>query len=406
MYDAIIVGARCAGAPTAMLLARQGYRVLLLDRDRFPSDTMSTHLLHLFAVARLVRWGLLPAVIDAGTPALPRLGIRSATLELEGSPAPLDGAAMMYAPRRFVLDPILVQAAVEAGAEFRDGVTVRGIEASEGRVTGIRLRGKGGREVTETARIVIGADGAHSVVARATQPEEYDVVPSLACAYLTYFSGVDSQDVARRHDTSDRLMFEFPTNDGMTCVAFMAPESEFGRIKQDVESNFWDTASRFPEFEARLRAGHREERFTGQGSVPNFFRKPYGAGWALVGDAGYHKDPVTGHGIGDAFRGAEFLAEAVDAGFSGREPLEDALAGYEAKRNAAARPYYHWTLGQVAFTPQDERTAALFRAVAADPGHTRDFLGIIAGAVTPEQFLTPENLGRILGAPPAAAPAS
>ena len=189
-YDAIVVGARCAGSPTAMLLARKGYRVLLLDKATFPSDTMSTHLVHPPGVAALERWGLLERLEATGCPPVETYSFDFGPLTIAGSPQPIDGIAHGYCPRRTVLDKLLVDAAVEAGAELREGFTVDEILADDGTVTGIRGHEKGGAHVTERARVVIGADGKHSLVAKAVKPEQYDERPSHLAMYYAYWSGL------------------------------------------------------------------------------------------------------------------------------------------------------------------------------------------------------------------------
>src|SRR5690349_11462940 len=140
MYDAIVVGARCAGSPTAMLLARKGYRVLLLDRASFPSDTLSVHYIHQPGVAALARWGLLETVIATGCPPVRQQRIDLGPFALVGAPSPADGIADAYAPRRTVLDTILIEAAAAAGAEVRQRFSVQEILMDGERVTGIRGR--------------------------------------------------------------------------------------------------------------------------------------------------------------------------------------------------------------------------------------------------------------------------
>jgi flavin-dependent dehydrogenase len=205
--------------------------------------------------------------------------------------------------------------------------------------------------VTERSRIVIGADGQHSLVARTVEAPAYNQRPALTCAYYSYWSGVrcDGTEVWIR----DRPLFivAFPTNFGLTCVAAQVPVSEFSRYRADIGGYFMSALGLAPSIAERVRAGRREERFLGTADLPNFFRKPYGPGWALVGDAGYHKDPITARGISDAFRDAELLAEAIDAGFSGRRPLDASLAWYERRRNEMALPEYEQTCVAAAFTP-------------------------------------------------------
>ncbi|MBO0791188.1 MAG: FAD-dependent monooxygenase, partial [Ktedonobacteraceae bacterium] len=177
MYDAIIVGARCAGSPTAMLLARKGYRVLLVDKARFPSDTMSGHFIHTRGVACLKRWGLLEQVIATNCPAITRAKLDFGPFSLTGAELPVDGVAGTYAPRRYLLDKILIDAAVEAGVEMREDFNVQGLLMDNERVVGIRGRQAQGPTVTERASIVIGADGMRSFVARMVQAPTYEVRP-------------------------------------------------------------------------------------------------------------------------------------------------------------------------------------------------------------------------------------
>jgi len=181
-YDAIVVGARCAGAPTAMLLARRGHKVLVVDRATFPSDTVSTHLLHPPGVASLRRWGLLERLEATGCPPIDTYAFDFGPFTISGAPG-TEEAPVAYGPRRTVLDKLLVDAAAEAGAEVREGFTVQDVVLTDGRVTGIRGQDRHGRAVTERARVVVGADGRHSHVARAVGPEHYHERPPLLCGY-------------------------------------------------------------------------------------------------------------------------------------------------------------------------------------------------------------------------------
>ena len=339
MYDAIVVGARCAGSPTAMLLARQGYRVLLLDRAGFPSDTLSTHYIHQPGVARLKRWGLLDQVVASNCPPARRQVLDVGPFALVGTPPPADGVADAYAPRRRVLDTILVEAAVQAGAELREHFTVQELLTDGERVTGIRGHAAGGAMVTEEARIVVGADGLRSFVARSVQAPAYNTRPARTCAYYTYWGDVPIQGI-ELYVRPDRAIIAGPTNDGQTLTIIYWPRAMFHDVRADIEGHFMQALDLAPGLAERVRHGKRSERFQGTADLPFFFRKPYGPGWALVGDAGYHKDPFTAEGITDAFRDAELLGEALDAGLRGRRPLEEALAGYEQRRNEAALPIY------------------------------------------------------------------
>jgi 2-polyprenyl-6-methoxyphenol hydroxylase-like FAD-dependent oxidoreductase len=396
MYDAIVVGARCAGSPTAMLLARRGHRVLVVDRAAFPSDALSTLFIHQPGVACLKRWGLLERVAATGCPPAPALTFDVGPFALTGAPPPAaGGVAVGYAPRRVLLDQILVEAAAAAGAEVRERFSVDEVLTEDGRVVGIRGHGPGGAAVTERARIVIGADGRGSRVARAVGAPTYDARPGRTCLYYTFWGGVplDGPELSPR---DGRMIIAGPTNDGLAVVIVSWPRHEFHEVRADPERSFLEATDLAPSLAARLRAGERADRFYGTADLPFFFRRPYGPGWALVGDAGYHKDPITAQGITDAFRDAELVAEAVDAGLSGRRPVEEALAEYERRRNAAVRPLYELTHQLAALEPPAPETRALLEALRHDPVQRSRFFGTIAGTVAVDDFYAPENLARIL----------
>jgi flavin-dependent dehydrogenase len=394
MYDAIVVGARAAGSPTAMLLARKGHRVLLVDRASFPSDTLSTHYIHQPGIARLRSWGLLDRLIATGCPPSRRLVFDVGPFALTGAPPPSDGVAEGYAPRRTVLDALLVEAAAEAGAEVRTSFGVDELVYEDGAVVGIRSGA-----TVELARVVIGADGRNSFVARAMQAPEYDTRPGLACAYYTYWGGIDGGDVELYPREGRMVMGGAATNDGLRIVIVFWPRREFHAVRADVGRSFHEALALAPPLAERLATGERADRFYGIGDLPFWYRKPYGPGWALVGDAGYHKDPITAQGITDAFRDAELLTDALDAGFTGERPLENALAEYERVRNEETRGLYELTHEFASLTPPSPEQQALFGALRAKPEDTSRFFGVIAGTVPAQVFFAPENLARIAGAP-------
>jgi flavin-dependent dehydrogenase len=342
MYDAIVVGARVAGAPTAMLLARRGYKVLIVDKSAFPSDIMSTHFIHRPGVAKLQRWGLLDQVVASNCPPIETVDFRVNGQPMVGPPPP-PGSLPAYCPRRKVLDPILANAAVASGAEFRDRFSVKELLFDGDKVVGIRGAQQGGAEVTEQAHVVIGADGMHSIVARGVDAPEYNTRPSMSFGYYNYWSGVENA-AAEIHFTDMGGGIAFPTNDGLTCIAVGGPTELFEEFRQDIPANYWKIIEYIEPLHAKMLHAKAEEKYVGTNDQRNFFRKPYGAGWALVGDAGYHRDFVTGLGITDAFRDAELLTDALDAGFSGRRVLDEALAEYEATRNDIAGPLYDLTI--------------------------------------------------------------
>jgi flavin-dependent dehydrogenase len=399
MYDAIVVGARCAGSPTAMLLARKGYRVLLVDRASFPSDTMSTHLVHPPGIVRLERWGLLERVAASSCPPCYEITMDFGAFSLSGRPPPMDGVAEHYCPRRTVLDKILVDAAVEAGVQLREGFRVEGLLREDGdRVAGVVGRTTaGGARSKERARVVVGADGMRSLVARTVGASEYNVRPALTCAYYTYWSGVPVRSF-EIYPRDGWIVMAFPTNDGLVCTFCEWPREEFHSVRADIEGHFLKKLELAPGLARRLREGKREANFVGTGVLPNFFRKPYGPGWALVGDAGHHKDPVGGLGIMDAFRDADLLADALDAGLSGRQPLDEALGGYEQRRNAATAHEYERNFQLARLQPPPEERRRLFAALRGNQDETDRFFGTIARTVPSQEFFSSENIRRIIDA--------
>jgi flavin-dependent dehydrogenase len=388
-YDVIVVGARCAGAPTAMLLARKGYEVLVVDRASFPSDTISTHLVHAPGVAALRRWGLLEEAV-AGCPPIETYAFDFGPFTISGMP----GTA--YGPRRTVLDKVLVDAAATAGAEVRERFTVSEVLVEDGRVTGIRGHGEGGRSVTERARVVVGADGLHSLVARAVRPEQYHEKPRLLCGYYAYWSGLPA-DGFETYDRPDRAFAAWPTNDDLTLVIGGWPFREFAANRGDIEGNYLATLGTVPEFADRLRGARRESRIVGM-AVPNYFRKPYGPGWALVGDAGYNKDFITAQGIQDAFRDAELCATALHQAFSGARPFDTAMRAYQSARDEEVLPMYEFTAGLASLEPPPPEMQQLLAAVSGDQEAMDGFARVTAGVTSPAEFFSDENVGRILGA--------
>lgn len=392
-FDAVIVGARCAGSPTAMLLARKGYRVLLVDRAAFPSDTMSTHYIHQPGVARLARWGLLEKVAALDCPPISKARLDAGSFFLSGSTAPEDRYRDAYAPRRALLDKILSDAAMEAGAELREDFSVEDVLTDGARVTGVRGRDRRGSTATVRAPIVIGADGLRSTVARAVKAAAYKSRPSYTCAYYSYWSGVPVEG-AEVYLRPRRVVGAWPTNDGLTVIYVAAPLGEFGEFRAAVETNYLKTISQLPSLDARVRGGRRVERFSGTADLPNLFRKSFGPGWALVGDAGYHRDPITAQGITDAFRDAELLAGAIDDGFSGRQPLGAALAGYERRRDRAVRAMYWFTCYFAAhLVPPGGRP--LLRALRDNQAGTDRLFGTLAGTMPITGFFSPAHLLRL-----------
>lgn len=383
-YDAIIVGARCAGSPTAMLLARKGYRVLVVDRATFPSDTVSTHVVQPLAVAALARWGLLDRLTATGCPPMHTYTYDFGPVTISGAPGTKD-APLAYCPRRTVLDKLLVDAAAEAGAEIREGFTVEEILIESGLVVGIKGHAQGGDSVTERAKIVVGADGRYSLVAQAVRPEQYNEKPPLLAAYYTYWSGLP---IDGRFDTYIRPHRGFavaPTHDGLTLTVGGWPYSEFETNKKDVEGNFLKMFELAPEFAERVRGAKREAPFAGA-PVSNFFRRPFGLGWALVGDAGYNKDPITAQGISDAFLDAERCGVALDQALSGGRPFDDAMGEYQRARDEHVLPRYEFTCQLATLEPPPPEMQQMLGAIQGNQKAMDGFAQMNAGTISPAEF--------------------
>ncbi|HSM60725.1 MAG TPA: NAD(P)/FAD-dependent oxidoreductase [Longimicrobiales bacterium] len=347
-YDVVIAGARVAGAPTAMLLARRGLRVLVVDPARPGSDTLSTHALMRGAVLQLARWGLLDAVRAAGTPAITSTtffyGGRSVRVDIK----PKDGVNALYAPRRTVLDPILARAAMESGAEVVHGVSVVDVVRDrDGRVRGAVMVSKDGWFGTVGADVVIGADGLRSRVAGLLGAEiEYEA-PNAAAAVYGYWKGLPA-DGYRWHYEPGLSVGTIPTNGDRACVFVSLSAERFRRERSHgLEELYYRVLAEVSPEVADVVASQDPVRIRGFVGRPGFLRRSYGPGWALVGDAGYFRDPITAHGITDALRDAELLAHAVVRGSGG------ALAEYQATRDRIARPLldvtdriasFDWTL--------------------------------------------------------------
>ena len=321
-YDAIVVGARCAGAATALLLARRGRRVLVLDQQREGRDTLSTHALLRAGVVQLTRWGLLDTLAAAGTPALRGStfhyrfpdGEASETVDVR----PAGGVDALYAPRRTVLDPLLVNAARRAGAEVRFETKVERLLVDRaGRVTGIEARGRHG-PMRAQAPVTIGADGVRSTVARAVGAR----VTTGAARPGRWPTGTwpGSRPSASTGSTRPGVTAGvIPTNAGVANVWAGVPSARFAELTRPSLARGLDAvlARVAPELAEHVRTSASDSPVRGFPGVAGFQRVPVGPGWALVGDAGYFKDPITAHGITDALRDAELLADAVVAAAAG-----------------------------------------------------------------------------------------
>jgi 2-polyprenyl-6-methoxyphenol hydroxylase-like FAD-dependent oxidoreductase len=395
-FDAIVVGARCAGSPTAMLLARKGYRVLAVDLASFPSDTVSTHILHPLGVQALSKWALLDRLAATGCPPIHTYAFDFGPFTLSGAPGTTD-APVAYCPRRTILDKLLVDAAAQAGAEIRENFAVEEVLVEDGRVVGIRGRSKHGGSIAERAQVVIGADGRRSFVAEAVRPEQYDEKLPLLAAYYTYWSGLPMDGRFETYIRDKRGFGVAPTHDDLTMIIVGWPYAELEQNKKDIEGNYLKTIELAPAFADRLRGAKREARLAGA-AVPNYFRKPYGPGWALVGDAGYNRDFITGQGIMDAFHDAELCVAALDKALSGRQPFEAAMSEYQQARDVRVKAMYDFTRQLATLEPPPPQMQQLFAAIHGNQKAMDDFARMNAGTISPAAFFSPENVNAITAA--------
>jgi flavin-dependent dehydrogenase len=395
-YDAIVVGARCAGSPLAMLLARRGYRVLLVDRATFPSDTISTHWIHAPGVAALQRWGLREQVEATGCPPIDVHNFDFGPFTITGTPRPVEGNSTAYCPRRTVLDKILIDAARAAGADVREGFTVTDIVQEGDTVAGIRGHDADGNTMSATAQVVIGADGRNSKVAKAVHPEQYHEKPILQHGTYTYWRNLPTAG-AEVYIRPYRGWGVLPTNDDLTLVVVGWPQDDHAANQHDIEGNYMKTFELVPEFAQRIESATRVERFYTTG-VENWFRKPFGPGWALVGDAGYDRDPITAQGITDAFLQAELCAVALDEYFTGTREFEVAMGDFHRARDERSLPIYEFTTQLATLEPPPPELQQLLGAVHGNQAAMDDFVSVTAGTLSPTQFFADENVGRIMTA--------
>jgi flavin-dependent dehydrogenase len=371
-HDVVVVGARAAGSATALLLARMGHDVAVLERAQFPSDTLSTHSVSRSGVVQLSRWGLIDQVLASGAPA-----VRQVTFHVGGESVTRQvkqhaGVDLLVAPRRRVLDAIVADAAQAAGADIRFGITVTGLCHDDGRVVGVTARDSAGAALELDSRFVVGADGLRSRVARSVGAAIDVAGHSHGATHYAYYVG----PAWHGHEffvADGTFAGVFPTNDGEACIWVCSPTDHADRIRRSAASldgAFDDMlAAAAPELAGRLRWASRTSPVRGARRLPNQVRQAFGPGWALVGDAGYHRDAITGHGISDAFRDAELLAVALDGALRGELYEIAALAGYQRQRNEAIREIFGITCGLADFPPVAEFVALqkrLSRAIEAE----------------------------------------
>lgn len=388
-FDTIVVGARCAGSATAMLLARRGHRVLLLDRSELPSDLKaSTHMVWHSGVASLKRWGLLDRLRATGCAPMKKIMLDLGQFALTGFAPPAGDVEEAYAPRRYVLDTLLLEAAREAGVEFRGRCAVTAAVMDGDRVIGVRYADANGSEVTERAALVVGADSIGSVIARDVQPAVREEHPRLQGAVWAYFRDLPVEGI-EFYSRPGRLVYAWSTNDGLTLAGMCIRDEDYGGVAKDFERSMpAEFAALTPQLAERVRAARRETDWVA-GATRGVVRAPTGPGWVLVGDAGLTMDPITAAGISNAFRDAELVAAAVDEG---------TLERFEERRATTSLPLYYLARDMAKLDPPPQPMIDLFRSLPGNQPDTDAYFGVFAQTVPVPQFFAPENIGRIVAA--------
>jgi 2-polyprenyl-6-methoxyphenol hydroxylase-like FAD-dependent oxidoreductase len=367
-YDVVVVGARVAGASTALLLARAGLKVAMVDRTAYGSDTLSTHGLMRAGVLQLSRWQVLPEVIASGTPPVEKTLFHYADGDVvQVSIRPSPGVDALYAPRRHVIDRILVDAAAAAGVDVCHGVTVTSLlEGPDGRVAGVRATTRSGVDLEIGARLTVGADGVRSVVAREVRAPVERQANAAAATLYRYHADFCAAGYEWAYGPGVAAGL-IPTNDGLTCAFVSTTPSRMRALRGDGTEQAFETlfAAAAPDQVARLHLSTPAGRMHGWGGVRGFVRRSWGPGWALVGDAGYFKDPITAHGMTDAMRDAELLANAVVEAAAGVCPEAVTLAGYQRQRDRLSSTFFDTTDQIAAYDWDMARIRRLLRQVSS-----------------------------------------
>ncbi len=395
-FDVVIVGARCAGSPLATMLARQGVNVAVLERATFPRDTLSTHIFEADGLAFLDRLGVTDQLHATGAPFMMRSNSRAEdfrfNVEWPQRAGDVGGSASV---RRTLLDPILVGAAEQAGAEVRMAADVTGLVQDGGRVTGVRVRTRG-REDELRARLVVGADGRNSTVANLVAARKYNVVPNQRFAYWAFFEGANmpAEPTNVFHRWADKFVISAAADNGLYQVIVIPELSELPRFRTNLERSFMDHALSCEPVAEALEGAQRVGKLFGMVHYNGYFRDPCGPGWMLVGDAGHFKDPSPGRGIGDAFAQVDAAVPAIVAGLGGSPEAQDAaLARWGRWRDREFSDHYWFAndLGKAGRVP------AVFPQMVADlhdKGQIGRFLDLFTHREKPSQVLSP---GRLFG---------
>jgi 2-polyprenyl-6-methoxyphenol hydroxylase-like FAD-dependent oxidoreductase len=399
VYDVIVIGARCAGATTAMLLARRGHRVLMVDKDpRGSGMAHSTHFVQPIAVSKLKKWGLLPA-LEAVCPGIETYGLDFGSVVVRGTLPAVDGNARTFCPRREILDSILVSAAEAAGVDYFPNTKLVDLIRTDNAVSGVQVIAADGKAKSYSARLIVGADGPGSTVAKAVDAAHYHEAPAQQVTMWGYWRGleVDGLEIAFR---PGRAVYSGPTSGGDAMIGVNWVTADFKALRGEVEASYHATITQLiPALAAKIKRSTLSTPLR-LGSTRNFLRMPYGAGWVLVGDAGHKKDPTTAQGITDAFIDADECTEVIDQVLRGELAATAGFAAWHAARDARLISYHEMTIQMAKFEAPSATELALYHALTRQPEATTKFLGLITGSTNPQTFFAPDNLNAILAGSP------
>jgi flavin-dependent dehydrogenase len=396
--DAVIVGARCAGSATAIALARAGRRVVALDRVSFPADTISTHLLWPGGVAELQALGALERVMAIGAPALPDALAAAGAITVRGTYTPVEGVDYALCVRRTGLDAELVATAREAGAEVRERARVTALLTDDGRVAGVRWRDGDNQERELRAPLVVGADGRRSTVARLVGADR----PHRACAsgracFYAYWKDErpDWRTTAAQWREGAELGTAFPCEDGLLLVLLQPPVARAAEFRADLAGAYECTCAAIPGLAERLDGCRVATKVRAATGIESYFRRSAGRGWALAGDAGHFKDPVTAQGIRDALRYGRLLGEAVAPVLDHPQRLDAAVARWERHRDRDCLEVYQWTNIVARGEPMAALETELYRMAADDPAVARELLDVFSRSRRPSSVFTARRTLRL-----------
>ncbi len=388
MYDLIIVGGRIAGATTAMLAAREGLKTLFIDRHDFPSDTLSTSYIHQSGCALLKRWGLLNKIAESGCPPITETKIRCDEVTILGTVSKDQEQREAYAPRRYILDKIIIDAAVAAGAEFRSKCRLESVETVDGKVRCVSLKTSAGTVMTEQCKVLIGADGMRSSVAQMLEIPFFRKDPTLTCVYYGFWDGLDQ--CYQLYEGYQRWLGVIPTNHSTLVVTYF-PQSEFHRIRKSPLTFYTEAVKTLaPEVAAKMQSARRIGKLWGTGDQWNYFRKANGKNWALVGDAAIHKDSLTALGITDALTHAETLIKLLSPCLKSNGDLKVVLEEYSRAIIASTTPGYEDTLSLA--NPQERvNRKRLLKALLGKPQCIETYFDALGGLCEPEKLFAALN---------------